>query len=82
MAFNYINSQGKPYTLHEKTTTYIDGDLRRLYYFADAECEGAVDDLPAGYEIDEDSIGCPRLHRAAEETKGLRRLFGKPHRSL
>jgi hypothetical protein len=82
MAFNYINSQGQAYTLHEKTTTYFNGDLRRLYYFANAECEGAVDALPEGFDIEEDDTGCPHLRRAAEGAKGLRRLFGKPHRPL
>lgn len=77
MAFNYINSRGATYTLHEKTTTYFSGDLRRLYYFQNAESEGAVDELPPGFEIEEDDCGCPHLKPCDPAANGSWRIFGK-----
>lgn len=62
MAFNYINSQGRRYTLHSKLTTLTTGELCRLYYFANAEREGVLDEVPPGYEVGEDRYGRPLLH--------------------
>ncbi len=58
MAFSYTNSKGKTYFLHGKTSPTKSGGTRTLYYFAkEIKEEGALDAVPAGYEVAETKTG-------------------------
>jgi hypothetical protein len=63
MAFTYTNSQGKTYTLHGKEATLKNGYTRTLYFFAKEEKEGALDQVPDGYEVSETKNGLPVLKK-------------------
>jgi hypothetical protein len=65
MAFTYKNSSGKTYTLHARTTKLKSGKDRTIYFFSGSQQEGAVDKLPAGYEVSETRNGLPVLKRKA-----------------
>lgn len=65
MAYS-VKSQktGETYYLHSKDVTLRGGRLQTIYYFARAEKEGVMDDLPAGYEVMENSrTGLPMLRK-------------------
>jgi hypothetical protein len=55
MAYSQINSKGQQYFLHMKDVTLKGGRLQRIYFFARDIREGAVDELPAGYEAVENT---------------------------
>ena len=66
MAYS-VKSQktGETYYLHSKDVTLRGGRLQTIYFFARAEKEGVMDDLPAGYEVMENSrTGLPMLRKA------------------
>lgn len=64
MAFSYKNSKGQTYYLHQKMVTLKNGITRPIFFFAREEREGAVAELPAGYEVIETSrTGMPVLRR-------------------
>jgi hypothetical protein len=50
MAYSQTNSKGQQYFLHMKDVTLKGGRLQRIYFFARDVREGAVEELPAGYE--------------------------------
>ena len=50
MAYSQTNSKGQQYFLHMKDVTLKGGRLQRIYFFARDVRDGAVDDMPAGYE--------------------------------
>jgi len=51
--------------LHSKDVTLRGGRQQTIYFFARQEKEGAMDDLPAGYEVMENSrTGLPMLRKA------------------
>lgn len=55
---------GKTYYLHERKQTLKGGQNVTLYYFAGEPKEGAIDQLPAGYEVSENSkTGLPLLKK-------------------
>ena len=55
---------GKTYYLHTKEVTLKGGRLQRLYYFAGAAGPDAIDALPDGYEVAENSrTGLPILKK-------------------
>jgi hypothetical protein len=64
MAFTYTNSKGTTYILHGKTSTTSSGKKRTLYFFSKEEKEGALNAVPAGYEVSESKNGLPVLKRA------------------
>ncbi len=65
MAFSYKNSKGQTYYLHQKMVTLKNGITRPIFFFARDEREGAVAELPAGYEVVETKrTGMPVLRRA------------------
>jgi hypothetical protein len=66
MAYSTTNSKGQTYYLHSKEVTLKGGRLQRIYYFAKAEKpEDALDALPAGYEVSENTrTGLPMLKKA------------------
>ncbi len=63
MAFTYTNSRGNTYILHATTRTLKSGKQQTLYFFAKTEKEGALNALPAGYEVFESKTGLPVLKR-------------------
>ena len=65
MAFKVTSKKsGKDYFLHERKQTLKGGQQVTLYYFAGAAGEAAIDALPAGYEVSENSnTGLPLLKK-------------------
>ena len=63
MAFAYTNSKGRTYYLHAKETTLRNGRQQTLYFFAKEVKEGALDEVPGGYEVQESKNGLPVLKR-------------------
>lgn len=66
MAYTYKNSAGKTYILHARTTKLKSGKDRTIYFFSSSQGEGAVDKLPAGYEVAETRNGLPVLKRKSQ----------------
>lgn len=64
MAYSFTNSRGKSYILHATTRTLKSGKQQQLYYFASTEKEGALDAVPAGYQVVETKNGLPVLKRS------------------
>ena len=63
MAFSYTNSRGATYILHSTTRTLKNGREQTLYFFAKTEKDGALDAVPAGYEVSESKNGLPVLKK-------------------
>lgn len=56
---------GETYYLHSKDVTLRGGRKQTIYFFARKEREGAMDDLPEGYAVMENSrTGLPMLKKA------------------
>ena len=56
---------GEEYYLHSREVTLRGGRKQTIYFFARTEKEGALDDLPGGYEVMENSrTGLPMLRKA------------------
>jgi hypothetical protein len=63
MAFTFKNSKGTTYILHASVRALKDGKTQTLYYFAKTEKPGALNALPAGYEVQETANGLPVLKK-------------------
>lgn len=65
MAYSHTNSKGTAYYLHSRVTTLKNGREQRIYFFAkDVRPDDAVDAVPAGYEVGENSrTGLPILRK-------------------
>jgi len=63
MAFQYKNSKGQTYFLHAKVRKLASGKEQKLFFFSKTVKEGALDALPAGYEVTESGNGLPLLKR-------------------
>jgi len=65
MAYSVVSKKsGKTYYLHSKEVTLKGGRKQRIYYFAGQAKEGALDALPAGYEVMENArTGLPMLKK-------------------
>ena len=61
MAYSYTNAGGKTYFLHARDAK--GGKGTKLYFFAKEVKDGAVDALPAGYEVRETGTGLPVLKK-------------------
>ena len=57
MAFTYKNSKGVTYILHGKNRVTSTGKKTTLYFFAKEKKEGALDAVPAGYQVAETANG-------------------------
>ena len=57
MAFTHKNSKGVTYILHGRTRVTSTGKKATLYFFAKEKKEGALDALPAGYQVVETGTG-------------------------
>lgn len=56
---------GDTYILHSRDVTLRGGRQQTIYFFGRQEKEGALDDLPAGYEVIENSrTGLPMLKKS------------------
>lgn len=56
---------GKTYYLHSKEVTLRGGRKQTIFYFATDVRDGALDGVPAGYEVMENSrTGLPMLRKA------------------
>jgi hypothetical protein len=64
MAYTFTNSKGTKYILHARVTTLKSGKTQTLYYFAKAQGQGALDKVPAGYQVVESKNGLPVLKKS------------------
>lgn len=65
MAYTYTNSKGVTYILHNRETTLKNGRTQTIYFFAKTEKDGALDAVPAGYQVVESRNGLPVLKKAS-----------------
>jgi hypothetical protein len=66
MAFSKTNSKGQTYYLHKKDVTLRGGRPQTIYFFAKVAKEGAIDEIPEGYETMENKrTGLPMLKKKA-----------------
>lgn len=65
MAFSYTNKKGQEYFLHRKEVTLRGGNrLQTIYFFSKSPGEGAIDEVPAGFHVVENTkTGLPVLRR-------------------
>ena len=64
MALAHTNSKGNTYYLHSRDTQLKNGGTQTIYFFAKTVKEGAIDAVPAGYEISESRNGLPVLKKS------------------
>jgi len=65
MAFSYTNKKGQTYYLHSRSVTLKNGRQQTIYFFARDERPGAMDAVPAGYQVVETKrTGMPVLKKA------------------
>ena len=65
MAFSYTNKKGDKYYLHSKDVTLRGGRKQTIYFFAREIRDGALDKVPAGYEVVEtERTGMPVLKKS------------------
>lgn len=57
MAFSVKNSKGVTYILHGNDRITSTGKKTTLYFFSKEKKEGALDAVPAGYEVAETTNG-------------------------
>lgn len=64
MSFSTENSKGQTYWLHSKEVTLKGGRQQRIFFFAKEAKEGAMDAVPEGYVISENTrTGLPMLKK-------------------
>lgn len=64
MAYQYTNSKGSTYILHSRATILKNGKEQTIYFFGKEAKDGALDAVPAGYEVSESKNGLPVLKKA------------------
>jgi hypothetical protein len=64
MAYEYKNSKGRTYYLHSRQTTLKNGGQQTIYFFAGSVKDGALNDVPKGYQVVESRNGLPVLKKA------------------
>ena len=65
MAYEFTNSRGVKYYLHTKEVSLKGGRLQRIFFFARDVRDGALDAVPAGYQVTETAkTGMPILKKA------------------
>ncbi len=63
-AFSYTNSKGQTYYLHMRDVTLKNGRIQTIYFFARDVRDGAIEEVPAGYEVIETKrTGMPVLRK-------------------
>lgn len=65
MAYSYTNSKGQQYFLHSKEVKLQRSNkIQTIYYFSKQTGQGAVEELPSGYEVFENTrTGLPVLRK-------------------
>ena len=61
--YTYTNTKGNEYILHSRVTTLKNGKTQTIFFFAREPKEGALTDLPEGYEVSESRNGLPVLKK-------------------
>jgi hypothetical protein len=64
MAYSHTNTKGDTYFLHQRETTLKNGRTQTIYFFAKEVKAGALDAVPAGYQVSETKNGLPVLKKA------------------
>jgi hypothetical protein len=64
MPYTYKNSKNNEYILHSRQTTLKNGAKQTIYFFAKEAKDGALDEVPAGYEVSESKNGLPVLKKS------------------
>ena len=66
MAYSAVSKKsGRTFYLHKRDVTLRGGRLQTIYFFGGEVKEGAIDALPAGYAVGENSkTGLPILKKA------------------
>ena len=65
MAYAFTNKKGVTYYLHSKSVTLKGGRQQTIYFFARDIRPGALDAVPAGYQVMETAkTGMPILKKA------------------
>ena len=66
MAYSVVSQKsGKTYYLHTRDVTLRGGRQQTIYFFAQTVKDGALDDLPGGYQVSENPrTGLPLLKKA------------------
>lgn len=68
MTFTQVNSKGQTYYLHEREVTLKGGRKQVIYFFGREAKEGAIDALPEGYEVIENTrTGLPILKKSHKD---------------
>lgn len=64
MAYEFTNSKGVKYYLHYKDVNLKGGRKQRIYFFARDIRSGSLDEVPAGYKVEETKrTGMPILKK-------------------
>jgi hypothetical protein len=63
MAYTFTNSKGNKYILHARVTTLKNGQQQTIYFFSREEKEGALNEVPNGYQVAESRNGLPVLKK-------------------
>ncbi len=65
MPYQFTNKKGITYYLHSREVKLRGGKLQRIYYFARDIRDGALDQVPPGYQVVETAkTGMPILKKA------------------
>jgi len=64
MAYSHTNSKGKTYYLHSKDTVLKNGNTQTIYFFRSEVTDGALDEVPSGYQVSETKNGMLVLKKA------------------
>lgn len=67
MAYKFTNSRGTDYYLHQRRVTLRgSGKEQTIYFFGKEAGQGAIDDIPGGYEVMEvQKTGLPILKKSS-----------------
>jgi hypothetical protein len=64
MAYEFTNSRGVKYYLHTKEVSLKGGRIQKIFFFARDVRDGALDAVPAGYQVSETTkTGMPVLKK-------------------
>ncbi len=67
-AYSYTNKKGQTYYLHTREVTLKNGRVQRIYFFARDIRDGALEEVPAGYEVIETKrTGMPVLKKSVKK---------------
>lgn len=67
MAYTQVNSRGQTYYLHSKDVELRNNRRQTIFFFAKEVKPGALDAVPAGYEVVEsERTGLPVLRKLRE----------------